>query len=102
VRDRQFQALVLVVKPYGGISSPLIITGPEAIEAWVKAQDWPSITVIGHHLQFDSFVLSHCYGARPKFHICTMSMARGLYGPEREASLEALAAKFDLPPKSVP
>jgi DNA polymerase I-like protein with 3'-5' exonuclease and polymerase domains len=99
IRDEQFEPLVLVVKSFG-LGEALTLLGPEEIEAWIRAQYWPSITVIAHNAAFDVGILSYRYGAIPAAIRCTMSLARGVLADG--ASLEALAKRFGLPTKTVP
>jgi DNA polymerase family A len=105
IRDPRFEALVLAIKPFKGYGTTAI-EGPESIKDWIKAQDWANIVVVMHNAQFDAAILSMRYGAIPKAIICTMSMARGHFGPTGPnfagVSLEALAKHYKLEPKTVP
>jgi hypothetical protein len=105
VRDPRFEALVLGIKPYRG-DGVISIEGPELIEQWIKAQDWADTVVIMHNAYFDAAILSMRYGALPKAILCTMSMARAVFGPGGPnflgVSLEGLAKHYRLEPKSVP
>jgi hypothetical protein len=56
--------------------------------------------VLCHNAHFDGFILSHHYKDHPAFFACTLAMAHECY-PGQHASLEALAKKFGLPPKTV-
>jgi hypothetical protein len=55
---------VLVTKPFGS-GEALTLLGPEEVEAWIRAQHWPSITVIAHNAAFDAGILSYQYSAIP-------------------------------------
>jgi hypothetical protein len=105
VRDPRFEALVLGIKSYKG-DGVISIEGPELIEQWIKAQDWTNTVVIMHNAYFDAAILSMRYGALPKAILCTMSMARAVFGPVGPnflgVSLEGLAKHYGLEPKSVP
>ena len=57
--------------------------------------------VLCHHAAFDGLILSHHYGIKPARWLCSMSMAAYLF-PGQPRSLEALAQRFGLAPKSVP
>lgn len=58
--------------------------------------------VLCHHSQFDGLILNHHYGIRPAFWFDTLSMARLVLPHLKSHSLEALAAHFGLPAKTVP
>src|SRR5208282_2490168 len=57
--------------------------------------------VLCHHAAFDGLILSHHYGIKPARWLDTLSMAAYLF-PGQPRSLEALAKRFGLEPKSVP
>src|SRR5208282_1440140 len=57
--------------------------------------------VLCHHAAFDGLILSHHYGIKPARWLDTLSMAAYLF-PGQPRSLEALAKRFGLAPKSVP
>jgi len=62
---------------------------------------WSNQIVLCHHAAFDGLILSHHYGVKPARWLDTLSMAAYLF-PGQPRSLEALAQRFGLAPKSVP
>lgn len=99
IRDSRFEALCCRVRDYETGELVASLRGPEEIESWVAAQDWSDITAICHHAHFDCGILSFIYHAIPRLIICTLSMARALYGPAAKVSLEACAERLGLAPK---
>jgi DNA polymerase len=65
-------------------------------------EDWSDTMLIHHHAQFDSFILSHHYGVRPKRIGCTLAMARLLLGNHLGVSLDAVRQHFGMPLKTTP
>ena len=63
--------------------------------------EWTNVAVLCHHAAFDGLILSHHYGIKPARWLDTYSMAAYLF-PNAPKSLEALAARFGLNPKTVP
>ena len=106
IRGAKYQSLVLALTPDDPVvNHPIeVVCGPDAIATRITAIDWPATTVIMHNANFDAGILSVRYNAHPARIVCTLAMARGLWGPDDVdgASLEDLAAKFGLPPKTVP
>lgn len=74
----------------------------EQVQAVFDSLPWDQIACIAHHAQFDGLILSHHYGKRPAFWICTMAAARAVRGTHEKASLAALAAHYGLTEKTVP
>src|SRR5262245_49191127 len=58
--------------------------------------------VLCHHAQFDGFILSQHYGARPRVWLDTLCMARLCLGNHLSAGLNSLAQHFGLAAKTVP
>jgi hypothetical protein len=61
-------------------------------------------TVIGHHLQFDLYILNHMYRIRPRYFVDTMLLAYHVHGRRetrqgQSAALSALADLYGLPAK---
>lgn len=101
IRGDQFEALCLCAKNYE-TGAQEWVEGPRQIAAWVKATDWSQTVVVAQNAAFDVGLLSMRYGVSPRSIICTMSMARAVFGPGKSASLAALAAHYGLAPKTVP
>ena len=70
-------------------------------QGMVTSFDWSKTAVLCHHAAFDGLILSHRYGIKPARWLDTLSMAAYLF-PGQPRSLEALAQRFGLAPKSVP
>lgn len=68
----------------------------------LQSVDWSNTAVMCHHAHFDGLILSHRFDIRPKFWICTLSMARLLVGNHLPLGLDALAKHFGLGEKSMP
>ena len=100
VRDERFEALCLGVKEYG--SKPTVLRGSAEIAQWCQGVNWGDTAAIIHHAQFDGFILSEIYDARPAFIFDTLSMAHAVNGPLAPASLAALCDRYGLPQKTVP
>lgn len=100
VRDDRFQAQCFVAKVFD--HEGFVCRGPAAVDAWIRAQNWANIYLIAHNACFEGFILSERYDARPAYIFDTLSMARAINGPLEPASLEELAKRYDLPPKTVP
>ena len=66
-------------------------------------EDLETTTVLGHHLQFDLYILNHLYGIRPRFFVDTMLLAHHVHGRREKAgqsaSLKALAGLYGLQAK---
>lgn len=101
IRDSRFEAMCARVRDYETGVLIASLRGPQEIKEWVAAQDWCDITAICHHAHFDCGILSFIYEARPRLIICTLSMARAIYGPAASVSLEACAERLGLPPKTL-
>lgn len=100
IRDDRFEPLVLAGYSFNSDQS-FHIFGPESIKLWIELQDWSKICVVAHNAVFDVGILSLRYGAIPLMIVCTMSIARAVFGPLKSVSLEALASAFDLPAKKI-
>lgn len=77
VRDPRFQVLGCGVKVGAG---PTVWLEEWEFRVWAGRVDWSRVAVLAHHTQFDALILSHHYGIRPRFLLCTMSMARAVHG----------------------
>lgn len=93
VRDSRFEVIGVGVK-FG--SAPAVWLTERDFRAWASVFDWSRVTVACHHAQFDGFILSHHYGIRPRFLLCTMSMGRALHGPSVSAALGSLAPLYNV------
>lgn len=68
----------------------------------LKEEDWSDVFLIGHHQQFDGFILKHHYGVDPAMFGCTLSMARLLLGNHLSVSLDSVRKHFGFPIKTTP
>lgn len=94
VRDPRFEVLFIGARsPDGG---NYILRG-ENIPSEISTK-----AVLCHHAHFDGLILSHHYGVSPAFWFDTLSMARCAFPHDKSHSLESLAHKFGLAPKTVP
>lgn len=95
VRDPRFEAHgVGVYTDYTTFFSP----DPTSALAGL---DWSDTAILCHHAAFDGLILSHHYGIKPARWLDTYSMAAYLF-PNAPKSLEALAERFGLSPKTIP
>lgn len=62
----------------------------------LAAIDWSRTAFLAHHTQFDGLIATHHYGIFPAFWLCTMSMARMVFGVDESVSLDNLAKKLGL------
>jgi len=94
IRDPRFRAHLV------GLYFPAADKG-----AWFSSMRFPRMSeqvVLCHHAHFDGLILSHHFDARPLYWLDTLSMARLALPHLRSHSLDALAAHFGLPAKTVP
>ena len=107
VRDPRFKTHCVGIKTMDNIpgvgENPVIQTevmdGPTFAQVASLTNDY---AVVMHKASFDGLILSHHYGVQPAFFFDTLSMARLIFPHDKSHSLEALAAKFGLPSKTVP
>lgn len=90
VRSKQFQVIGVGVKVG---AHPIVWLEEWDFREWAKRVNWDVVALLAHHTHFDGFILSHHYGIRPGFLLCTMSMARAIHG-SGGASLEFLGPKY--------
>ena len=98
VRDSRFEAHGLGVRYHNG--NYQWFDDPEYFLH--RMRDDPNVAVLCHHAHFDGLILSHHYGIKPGRWLDTLSMARYLFGPRQDKSLEGLAARFGFASKTVP
>ena len=97
IRSPKFKAFGLGWKWFGEDKKEWVTH--EDIPAWISSIDWENTNVLAHNAQFDVSILAWVYGARPRFILDSLSMARALRGVEVGNSLAVLAEAFELPPK---
>lgn len=91
IRDPQFQVIGVGVAVADG--TPVWMEESEFRE-WASYVNWSRVAVGIHHAHFDGAILSWHYGINPGFWLCTLSMARGIFGVEVGGSLKTLALHF--------
>lgn len=94
VLDPRFKAHGLGIRgPSGQLEW---VRGPD-IPAALQRIDWANAAVCAHNTAFDGFILTQRYGCpQPKWWLDTMSMARGVFGPDVSASLKEVAGRLGL------
>lgn len=75
----------------------------ERCEVWKSRQALgEQLIFLAHHAHFDGLILSHHFDFYPDFWMCTLSMGRVVFDSGVKLSLEDLASRLGLAPKSVP
>lgn len=98
IRDPQF--LIHGVGIQCGENEPYWVAGhDEAIEE-LQHLDLHERPVLGHHMQFDGFILHEHAGIHPKFYLDTLSMSRAVVGHHVKHNLDSLAQIFELGAKT--
>ena len=99
VRHPKFEVIGLGVKRLGDNAS-FWVTGSD-VGCFLKGHE--DCAFIAHHAQFDGFICSEVYNAKPAFWFDTLSMSRALHQHLPSHSLDKLVAHFNLgTPKTVP
>jgi hypothetical protein len=93
VRDERFKAQCVGIK-IG--DTPVVYIPDKNIEAALATIDWSSCALLGHHTQFDGFILTERFGHVPAYYLDTLSMGRALHSVGMGASLNALAEFYGL------
>jgi DNA polymerase len=75
VRDERFQAIGVGIKRNDG---PSIFFPHGQVGQALRNAGLEQSMVVGHHMAFDGFILTHHYGVKPKMYVDTLSMARAL------------------------
>jgi DNA polymerase III epsilon subunit-like protein len=95
VRDPLFEEILVSIKTNN--DPAYWFTGTRAeFGAHLRQFDWSQVVLAAHNCKFDGFILAHLYGIFPKRYICTMSMAKGLFGLASSVSLKAVAEYLQL------
>ena len=91
VRDPQFQTIGCAFK---WDNEPSVwVPGPDAVEQYLKAQDWSNVMVVCQNTMFDAFILSERYNIHPMALADTMCMSRALFPHEKSHSLKSQAER---------
>lgn len=99
IRNPKFEALGVGLRHNTGFTEWV---PQEWIKGYFAQFDWNNTAVLCHHAHFDTLILSHHYGIKPRFIYDTLSMARLQLGNHISVGLESLARHYGLAPKSVP
>lgn len=99
IRDPRFEIVGVGVKIGGGrtewISAPM-----DELRYRFQKADWSNVVLMGHNMsEFDSLILTHHMGVRPRAYLCTLAMARAIHGGKESKSLAALAKRYGLKDK---
>ncbi len=99
--DDRFEAQTCAVQLLGVDGTPLwpeaeVAAGRDDIITLLREIDWSTTALLGHHTQFDGLIATHHFGVYPCFWICTLSMARAIYGTDTSVSLNSVAQKLGL------
>lgn len=99
IRDPRFEIVGVGVKIGGGrtewISAPM-----DELRYRFQKADWSNVVLMGHNMsEFDSLILTHHMGVRPRAYLCTLAMARAIHGGKVSKSLGALAKMYGLQEK---
>lgn len=78
VRDERFKIHGVGVATGNG---PAKWIDGDKVPSLIAKLPWHSITLVGHNLQFDGFILSHHFGVHPKRYIDTLALSRAVVGP---------------------
>lgn len=88
VRDERFEMQIVAVKV--GTGKTVLMEEP-AFKKWAKKIDWKKYDLVAHNAPFDGFILSDRYGIVPRRYICTLAMARGLFGNDVRGDLDSVS-----------
>ena len=97
INDPRFEIIMLgIIWPDG---SKEVLTGTHAEIEWhLQRHDWSQFAVLAHHNHFDGAILAWRLHIRPALWLCTLSMARAIFGAKGN-SLAALTKHFGLKDK---
>lgn len=97
LRSPLFKAFGFGFKWYGDTHGFWV--GHADLPRFFASVDWSTTAVACHNAQFDAGILSWHYGVIPCLILDTLSMARGVRGPDAGNSAAVLAQALGLPPK---
>jgi DNA polymerase len=72
------------------------VWGAEEVAARLRGISWNKLTVVGHNLSFDCWILAKKFGIYPKFTVDTVDLARAWDASAYENNLDILATRFNL------
>jgi DNA polymerase bacteriophage-type len=99
IRDPRFEIIGVGIKmgdkPAVWISEPM-----DQLYDRVRRSKWDDKVLLGHNMsEFDSLILTHHFGVRPRNYLCTLAMARATHGGKMSKALGSLAKHYGLPAK---
>ena len=96
IRDPRFEIIGVGVK-VGDKPAQWASGSMEEMRHRFQRSDWSNVVSLGHNMsEFDSLILTHHMGVRPKAYLCTLAMARAIHGGKVSKSLGALAKMYGL------
>ena len=99
IRDPRFEIIGVGVK-VGDKRTDWISAGMDELRYRFQKADWSDVVLMGHNMsEFDSLILTHYMGVRPRAYLCTLAMARAIHGGKVSKSLAALAKMYGLQAK---
>lgn len=99
IRDPRFEIIGVGVK-IGGKPAGWFSGSMEELRYRFQKSDWSNVVSMGHNMsEFDSLILTHHIGVRPRAYLCTLAMARAIHGGNVSKSLGALAKLYGLQDK---
>lgn len=90
VRDARWETIMCGIKRN---NEPGFWVPRDDVGYALRDQRVDQCAVYAHHAHFDGSVLSYHYGMRPKLWLCTLGMARAIYGANGRLSLEKLCER---------
>ncbi len=88
IRDPRFEVICCGVKVGTG---PTIVLEGKALERRFKQIDWSKTDLLAHNNPFDGFIMSHHFKVIPHRYLCTLAMARGLFGNDIRGDLDTVS-----------
>ena len=96
IRDPRFEIIGVGAK-VGSKPAQWASGSMEEMRHRFQKSDWSNVVLLGHNVsEFDSLILTHHMGVRPKNYLCTLAMARAIHGGKVSKSLGALAKMYGL------
>lgn len=95
IRSQEFEVIGVAVG--NDHQAPVWFSGTKAqTKNFLNQFDWGSSIAVAHNAMFDMAILNWHFDIRPKRIMDTLSIARGLLGPDASVSLASLAERFGL------
>lgn len=88
IRDQRFEMQCVGVKV--GTGKTVVMEQAE-FKKWLKKIDWSKFDLVCHNCPFDGFILHTHYDIHPRSYICTLGMARALFGNDIRGDLDSVS-----------